>query len=396
MKLSPFLRKINSKKAIVGILGLGFTGRELAKQTAISGFKTIGFDIDNEKVESAGTEIKGKFAATGDFKRLEDCDVICVCVQTPLKKKLPNLEYLKQAITSIAENINSDTLVIVESSVPVGTIRNVVASILGESEKKFNVFLGYSPERLDEGNKKFNIRNIPKIVAGVDDNSLKLVRSFYQKIVDQVVEVSTVEIAEMSKIFENTFRFVNISLVNELSEYAGERGINFNEVTKAAATKPFGFLPHYLGIGIGGNCIPVLPYYLLNDEKGKDLTIVKSAALVNEAVPKKIVNKAMKILKLVKKPRVLLIGIAYKPDSAEIQNSPAIRIWNLLEERGVRVSYYDPGVLTFRGVKSTLLTTEEIEKYDLVLITAPHKNINYHLFVSATTPVLDSSGRLKK
>lgn len=391
MKSLPLLRKINSKKAVVGILGLGFTGRELAKQAAISGFRTIGFDTDNEKVESI--KINKRFVATGDFKRLEECDVICVCVQTPLKKKLPNLEYLRRAIASIVENINSDTLIIVESSVPVGIIRNTVLPVLRKSEKDFKVFLGYSPERLDEGNKKFNIKNIPKIVAGIDEDSLRLTTSFYKKIVDEVVEVLSVEIAEMSKIFENTFRFVNISLVNELSEYATSMGINFNEVLNAAATKPFGFFPHYPGIGIGGNCIPVLPYYLLKDKKGKGLDIIKSATLVNEKLPKKIVNRAMKLLETVKKPRVLLVGIAYKPDSKEIQNSIAIEIWNLFEKKGVEVSYHDPGILNFREVKSVGLTVPEIEGYDLILITTLHKGINYEILSKVNVPIFNPYGR---
>jgi nucleotide sugar dehydrogenase len=392
MKFTSLLRKINSKKAVAGVLGLGFTGRELAKQAALSGFKTIGFDIDIEKVESI--KINKRFVATGDFKRLGGCDVICVCVQTPLRKKLPNLEYLRRAVASIAENINLDTLIIIESSVPVGTIRNIVLPVLSKSEKGFKVFLGYSPERLDEGNKKFNITNIPKIVAGVDNDSLKLTKSFYQKIVEQIVEVSTVEAAEMSKIFENTFRFVNISLVNELSEYASSKGVNFNEVIRAAATKPFGFLTHNPGIGIGGNCIPVLPYYLFSHGNERDLTIVKSAALVNEGIPEKIVNKAMKILKSVKNPQVLLVGVGYKPNSVETRNSPAIEIWDLLEDKEVEVFYHDPGIPIFRNRKSIGLTVAEIEKYDLVLITTPHKKIDYRIFSKVNIPVLDSYGEL--
>ena len=295
------LRKITSKQAKVGIVGMGYVGSALASLVTEAGFNTLGFVRRKEKAERINREKKIRLKATTDTKLLKTCDVILVCVQTPIHtNKTPNLRFLQNATLQVSRYLRKGQLVIIESSVPVGTTRNIVLSLLQKSRLKKTVdfFLACSPERVDPGNKKFELKKIPKVVAGLDKNSKDLTITFYKQVIKKVVPVSSLETGECVKLLENTFRLVNISLVNEFADYTKSLGVDVWEVVKACSTKPFGFLAHYPGPGVGGDCIPVVPYYILNDAKSRDinLSIIKQACKVNDKQPRKVVKRALEIL----------------------------------------------------------------------------------------------------
>ncbi len=398
------LEKVKNKKAKIGIVGMGYVGQALADATTSVGFTTLGFDINEEKV-AVINQIKGKLlSATKDTFRLSECDIICICVPTPIDKaKNPDLSVLEDVLTQISKNLRPGQLIIIESSVAAGTTRGFVLPILEKSNLKISqdFFLAYSPERIDPGNSQFDIRNTPKVVGGIDDNSKKLAVEFYGQFVEKVVLVSSVEVAEMSKVLENTFRFVNISLINEIAAFTKSAGIDIWQVIEAASTKPFGFLAHYPGPGVGGHCIPVLPYHLLASAKKQKvkLRIVETAAVVNEAQPKTVAKQAIEIVngRLNKNgytPKVLLIGVSYKPETANIRGSPALKIWEILESQGFSVSYHDPHVPAINGFSSKELTQKVLKTTDLIIITTAHKNIPYDKLLKSGKPIIDTRNAL--
>ena len=427
------LEKITDKTAIIGIVGMGYVGRPLAQLSSGAGYKTIGFVRDPKKAQAINQEKIPNFSSTADKKRLSETNIVLICVQTPVfKNKKPDLKFLKDAAAEVGTHIRPGQLVVIESSIAPGTTRNLFLPILEKSGlvcgKEF--FLSFSPERVDPGNTKFKLNQIPKVVSGVEENSLEVAFAFYSKIIDKVVPVSSLETAELVKIFENTFRLINISLVNQVHEYAKAIGVDMWEVVNAASTKPFGFLAHYPGPGIGGHCIPVDPYYLLEDAKkyGIELSLIHEAGKINENQPHKVVARAVEIIsgKVInganhnnnyltndinynsfrpklssikfgvsrfaqpKKKKVLLIGVAYKPDVDDFRESPALEIWELFHREGYKVSYFDPFVPLFNGSRSVKLTDKVIKNHDLVVITTNHSTIDYNWLAELNIPILDT------
>lgn len=459
--MSPFLKllhKINTKKTKVGVMGLGYVGGSLAEGIALKGFATLGFEVDSVKVDKYNKAQIPNLEATLDMNRIGEADIVCVCVPTPVNPdKTPNFKYLEQALTTIAGHLRRGQLVVIESSMAVGTARESLFPLLNGTKLKVgrDYFFAISPERIDPGNNKYQLANIPKVVAGLEENSTKLVSLFYSKVVDQVIPVSTLESAELTKLLENTFRFVNISLINEIADYAEASGINIMEVIQAASSKPFGFLAHYPSAGIGGYCIPVLPYFILNDAIGKNLemAVIQAAAKVNEERPKKIVGRGLSLIKNAlrksdfdkkdlnekmifaqskgdfsrqkeyvavfhdirksakngkldtakrnqkkfnSKPRVLLVGLSYKAESSDIRDSVTLKIWEMAESMGAEVSYHDPYVPSFKNSRSLKLERETLSELDLIIISTPHKNLPYNLLIESKKPIVDASFILSK
>src|SRR3990172_920948 len=403
---SRLSKLIKRKKAKVGIVGMGYVGSALAEAVKSGGFSILGFDIDSEKVAKINSLGKKNFQATENIKRLEECDVIAICVPTPVDEyNRPNFSILTKAASGIAANLKKGQLVILESSVAPQTTRNLLYPILasGSQLKGSDFFLAFSPERVDPGNGKFNVTNTPKVVSGIDEASLKLATLFYSSFVEKVYPVSSLEAAEMTKVLENVFRLVNISLINEINQFTKSIGIDIWEVIGAASTKPFGFLAHYPGPGAGGDCIPVLPYHLL-DAAAKtkvNLKVVEAAAAVNEAQPQKVAQKAVEVIngKFVKNghnPNVLLVGVSYKEETADIRQSPALKIWKELEKSGMNVSYHDPYVQNINDYTSKKLTSKTVREHDLIIITTAHKKIPYRTLVRSKKPLIDTKNTLSK
>ncbi len=427
------LKKIKDKTATVGIIGMGYVGRPLAELSSQAGYKTIGFVRDPKKAQAINEEKIPNLSSTTDKKRIAELDIILVCVQTPVfKNKKPDLRALKTAQVEVSTYLKPGQLVVIESSIAPGTTRNIVLPILEKSRlvAGTDFFLAFSPERVDPGNTKFKLNQIPKVVSGVEEKSYETVVAFYSKIIDKVVPVSSLETAELVKIFENTFRLINISLVNQIHEYAKVIGVDMWEVVDAASTKPFGFLAHYPGPGIGGHCIPVDPYYLLEDAKkhGTNLSLVQEAGKINENQPHKVVARGVEIISgnekngvkhnnshmtndinyknfrlrlsnvkfglsrfgQSKRKKVLLIGVAYKPDINDSRESPALEIWELFHRKGYKVSYYDPFIPFFNGSRSLRLTDKAVRNHDLVVITTNHSAIDYKWLAQFNIPILDT------
>lgn len=398
---SSLFQRIIKKQVTVGIVGMGYVGGALAEACSSAGYSTIGFDIDKKVVLRVNRQNKENILATTRGEFLKICDIICICVPTPINKDFtPNLSFFKAAIKTVGKFLTKGKMVIVESSITPGTIKSFAKPVLEETSKLLagkDFLLAYSPERIDPGNTRFKFRQVPKVVSGIDEPSLKAAWQFYGSLVDQVVAVSSLEVAEMTKFLENVFRMVNISFINELSDYAKSKGIDILEVIKAASTKPFGFMPHYPGPGAGGDCIPVLSYYLLDDAKKKNvpLKVVEAAMKVNEERPQKIVEKVEMVLNghlkpSPKKPRVLIVGVAYKAGSSNIRGSVSLKVWEEVEKRGVQISYHDPFVPRVNGHHSIPLTRKNILGADVIVIATDHQNIRYEKLVKFQKPIVDA------
>ncbi|KKS97870.1 MAG: nucleotide sugar dehydrogenase [Candidatus Gottesmanbacteria bacterium GW2011_GWA2_43_14] len=396
--------KIKNKTVLVGIVGVGYVGEALAYAITNKGFHTVGFEIDQSRITFLKNKQIPRFTITSNKNLLKDCQVILISIPTPLlPDKSPDLSYLKQAVLEVSQRLSPGKLVVIESSVAPGTTADILQPILESSHLKAekDFYLAYSPERVDPGNRSFNVNSIPKVVSGIGPLSLSLASAFYRQIVEKVVPVSNTTTAEMTKVLENVFRLVNISLVNELVEYAKALKINMWEVIDAAATKPFGFLAHYPGPGAGGYCIPVLPMYLLESARKKNirLPLVETAEALNDHQPEKVAGMALNILNGKKEdknhpPKALLIGISYKADLADTRESVALKIWRRLEDEGVEVYYHDPYVSKLNGSTSVNLDPGIIKDMNLIIITTPHKNIPYETLVSSDKPLFDTQNVL--
>ncbi len=415
------------KSEKVGVIGLGYVGLPLCISFAKANFQVIGFDIDKEKVKTLKAkksylkhieeeEIKflheKSFIPTTDFSLLREVDLISICVPTPLDKhKNPDLQYIISTTNTIAQYLKKGQTVVLESTTYPGTTREVVLKILEEKtslQVGKDFYLAYSPEREDPGRKDFKGSNIPRVIGGITPICLEKACYFYEKAFEKIIRVSSVEVAEMTKLLENIYRSINIALVNELKLVAHRMGINIWEVIEAASTKPFGFQAFYPGPGLGGHCIPIDPFYLSYKAKEYDITphFIELAGEINTYMPYWIVEQTILALNKrnisISKSHILLIGIAYKKDVDDLRESPALKIWKILEEKGAKVDYYDPYIpevphlRNYNFKKKCVKLTEDIlKKYEGVIIVTNHSNIDYEFICKHSKLVIDTRNATK-
>ena len=395
--------------ASVSVIGLGYVGLPLAVAAAKSGFKVTGIDLDEKKVSEVNngkSQIEdiddnelnelveaGKIKAESNYRSIENAQIIVVCVPTPLlDNHLPDLSYLESVAKSINGKLNEKSLLILESTVAPGTTREFLAPLLEfdftKPEKSFK--LAFSPERIDPMNPNWTMTNTPKIVAGLTTEAKKLAMDFYSKFVDQVIECESIEVAETAKLLENTFRLINISFVNELSIFCHKLGINVNDVIKAAATKPYGFMPFYPGIGIGGHCIPVDPIYLSNAGKkiGASTRFIDLADQINQEMPSYFVGRSEEKLGGLNLKKVLVVGVAYKPNIADTRETPVKSLIAGLKQKGAQVFWHDDLVKEWNGEKSVELSSD----FDLAIIATPHDYLD--LTKLGNVPILNTRGSI--
>ena len=415
--------KIRDRKARIGVIGLGYVGLPLAVEFAMKGFDVTGLDVDESKVReiNAGRsyildvkteDVKacvdaGRLRASSDMSHLKDMDAIDICVPTPLRKtKDPDLSYVVQAVDSVKAHLKKGKLVILESTTYPGTTDEVVQPALEENGLKAGVdfYLAFSPERVDPGNESFSTRTIPKVVGGVNRESTELASDLYGSIVDTVVPVSSTQVAEMVKLLENTFRAVNIGLVNEIALMAHRMNIDVWEVIDAAGTKPFGFMPFYPGPGLGGHCIPIDPFYLSwkARQSGFECRFIELAGHVNSSMPAFVVDRIGEALNTRKKAingsRIHILGVAYKKDVSDMRESPALDVIELLHRRGASVTYSDPFVPVLQHGDVDLKAVPEDTDgagIDCAVICTNHRVFNYPGIVSRYSLIVDTRNALK-
>jgi len=415
--------KLLARTARVGVVGLGYVGLPLAVEFARAGFDTTGIDLDRRKIEAvnqgtsyipdvATEEVErlvadGRLRATTDFSCVAELDTINICVPTPLRKtKDPDMSYIVSAVEQIATHLHPGMLVILESTTYPGTTEELVQPMLEASGVKAGVdfFLAFSPERVDPGNPTFNTHNVPKVVGGVGPASTELASLLYGAAIETIVPVSSPQAAEMVKLLENTFRMVNIGLVNEIALMCDRLGLDVWEVVKAAATKPFGFMPFYPGPGLGGHCIPIDPFYLSWKAKqtGFDPRFIELAGQVNGGMPHFVVDKITDALnrhqKSVNGSTVLILGIAYKRDIDDMRESPSLDVMALLHQKGARVRYADPYVPTLAArawhggfdMQTEPLTAAAIAGADCVAILTEHRTVDYDMVLESAKLIVDT------
>ncbi len=416
--------KLRSKEARLGVIGLGYVGLPLSMEFARSGFSVIGIDTNEEKVrmlqkgESYIQDIPsdwvreasaaGRFEATTDFSVLKTVDAVDICVPTPLRKtKDPDISYVRAAVQEIVKYLHPQMLVILDSTTYPGTTDEVILSRLERTGLKVgeDFFLAFSPERVDPGNPDWTTKNIPKVVGGVTPACTEHAALLYKQTLGPVVPVSSTKVAEMVKLLENTFRSVNIGLVNEIALMADRMGIDVWEVIDAAATKPFGFMPFYPGPGLGGHCIPIDPFYLSwkAKESGFEARFIELAGVINGSMPYHVAAKVTDCLnsfgKPVKGSGILLLGAAYKEDIDDVREAPALDVMKLLQEKGAVLSYSDPYVSRLEeggfALASVELTPELLASADCIVITTAHTSVDYKMVVASGTPVVDTRNALK-
>lgn len=421
------LRKIDKRTVRVGVVGLGYVGLPLAVEKAKAGFETVGFDVQAEKVDmvNAGHNyigdvvdsdlaalVKvGKLRATTDFSFIKDVDFIAICVPTPLDAhQEPDIRYVHDSATEVAKYLKPETMVVLESTTYPGTTEELIKPILEKGSglvcgKDF--YLGFSPERVDPGNLIYKTKNTPKVVGGVGRDATEVIAAMYRAVLEgDVKEVSSPAVAEMEKILENTYRNINIGLVNELARLCNKMGISIWEVVDAAKTKPYGFQAFYPGPGLGGHCIPLDPYYLTwkAREYGFHTTLIENSMVINDSQPEYCVERAMHILNRHKKAingaKVLVLGVAYKQDIDDYRESPALRVIDELNKVGAEVSYFDPWVPQCRHAGKVLhsipvLTPKAVRDVDLVMVTCAHTNVDYAMVQQNAKVIFDTKNVMK-
>jgi UDP-N-acetyl-D-glucosamine dehydrogenase len=419
--------KIQNKTATLGVCGLGYVGLPLAVEKAKAGFKVLGFDVQEAKVnmvnegknyigdvvnEDLEAIVKsGNLHATSDFSAVASCDCVCIAVPTPLDRhQQPDISYVKASTESIAPYLHKDMLIVLESTTYPGTTEELLKPILENASGLKcgeDFYLAFSPERVDPGNLIYKTKNTPKVVGGCTPECTEVAAAMYEAVLEApVFKVSSPAVAEMEKILENTYRNINIGLVNELAILCNRMGISIWEVVDAAKSKPYGFQAFYPGPGLGGHCIPLDPYYLSwkAREYGFHTSMIESSMMVNDKMPEYCVERAMHILNQHKKAingaKVLVLGVAYKQDIDDYRESPAIRVIEELEKVGADVKYYDPWVSEFKengiamqGEKE--LTAELLENADIVLVTAAHTNVDYDFVQKYAKAIFDTKNAMK-
>ena len=402
----------------LGVVGLGYVGLPLAVVSANSGLNVIGYDVSPERVKEINSGVSpiedisdkelskalNSFNATGDPALLSQCQNIVISVPTPLTDYQPDLSYVESAAKSVGENLVSNQVIILESTTYPGTTLEVLVPNLekfSNLEAGSDFFVGYSPERIDPGNKKWKFKNTPKVISGINEDSLEKINAFYKKIIDQTVIVKGTREAEMVKLLENTYRHVNIALINELAMLCKMLDIDIWEVVNAAKTKPFGFQSFTPGPGVGGHCIPVDPEYLSFKTRqiGKPVRFVELAQEINNSMPAYVVSRVNELLnskdKILRNSKILLLGVAYKKDISDMRESPALDILELLLEKNVEVSFYDPFVnelnISGQSIKKES-SSNNFENYDMLLVLTPHSEFSEINFDSLQNIVFDTTG----
>ena len=409
MKNTKLRKNIKARKANVAVVGLGYVGLPTALALIKAGFKVIGIDISQKRVSQLNAEKRKNFQATTDWGGIKKAEIIIIAVPTPLtKNKTPDVSAIESAGQNIARFLKKNSLVILESTTYPGTTEELLKPILEKSGLKAgkDFYLAFAPERIDPGNKQFAFTDIPKVVGGINKKSTELATLFYSSFLKKVHPVSSLRTAEMSKLLENIFRLVNISLINELKMLVDKMDIDFWEVIEAAKTKPYGFMPFYPGPGVGGHCIPLDPFYL--SWKAKEFNFftrfIDLAAEINELMPHYTVTKIIWALNKYKKPvrgsKILILGVAYKKDIDDPRESPAIPIiWDLLR-KGAKVIYNDPFISQLRVNSKTLrsvpFTKKLVKQADCVVIHTDHSNYDYNLIVKEAKLIIDTRGVIKK
>ncbi len=420
--------RIESKDAIVGVIGLGYVGLPLLLEFVEAGFQSIGFDIDEYKINTlreGKTYIRhipkeriekalstGRFQVTGDFSRIAELDCIIVAVPTPLDSHLqPDLSYIENTAEAISKHLRKDQLVVLESSTWPGTTEEVMRPILEKSglvcRKDF--WLAFSPEREDPNNSKYSTKTIPKVVGANDPYSLACACALYDKVVVKTVPVSSSQVAEATKLLENIFRSVNIALVNEMKMILDRMGIDVWEVIEAASTKPFGFMPFYPGPGLGGHCIPIDPFYLSWKAREFDIPtrFIELAGEINRQMPYWVIEKLIDALnargKSLKGTKILILGVAYKKDVDDMRESPSLKLIEILLSKGARVDYHDPYIPVMPKMreyhyemKSVELSPNVLKRYDAVLIATDHSCFDYEMILEHAQLVVDTRNAIKK
>lgn len=424
---NKLMEKIQNKEVRVGVVGLGYVGLPLAVEKAKAGFKTIGFDVQSEKVELVNSghnyigdviddDLKalvddGMLSATTDFSFIKDVDFIAICVPTPLDQhQQPDISYVKNSTIEISKYLTKDTMVVLESTTYPGTTEELIKPLLEEGSGLKcgeDFYLGFSPERVDPGNAVYKTKNTPKVVGAIGKDATEVIAAMYRAVLDSDIhEVSSPAIAEMEKILENTYRNINIGLINELAILCHKMNINLWEVVDAAKTKPYGFQAFYPGPGLGGHCIPLDPYYLSwkAREYGFHTSMIESSMMINDKMPEYCVERAGKILNRFKKSlygsKVLVLGVAYKQDIDDYRESPALRVIEELEEEGANVEYFDPYIPSYHengkvkeGIRE--INPEIIAGYDIVVVTAAHTNIDYDMVQQNAKAIFDTKNVMK-
>ena len=424
--MSGLKNKLLAREATLGVIGLGYVGLPLAVEKAKAGFRVIGFDVQKEKVDMVNAghnyigdvvneDLKalvdaGMLSATTDFAEAARCDCVCICVPTPLDAhQQPDISYVRSSTESLMPFVHKDMLVVLESTTYPGTTEELVRPILERSGLKCgeDFYLAFSPERVDPGNLIYKTKNTPKVVGGCTPECTEVAAVMYEAVLEApVYKVSSPAIAEMEKILENTYRNVNIGLINEMAILCDRMGINIWEVVDAAKSKPYGFQAFYPGPGLGGHCIPLDPYYLSwkAREYGFHTSMIEASMMVNDRMPEYCVDRAARILNGMKKAvcgtKVLMLGVAYKQDIDDFRESPAISVIEELLKRGAEVEYFDPWVPKFRRGALSMqsiptLTEEAVSRADLVMITTAHSNVDYELVSRSARMIFDTKNAMK-
>ena len=428
--MKELLEKINNREAKVGVIGLGYVGLPLTIEFLKAGFNVCGYDLDGEKVSSLnekkfsmdGVQMdvvqrsidQKQFRASSNIEDLKDLDAISICVPTPLSKtRDPDLSYIMSSVNDLAQTLTPPALIVLESTTYPGTTEEIVIPIMDEMDWNLDehYYLAFSPERVDPGNTEYGTRNIPKVIGGQTDDSLKLAMAFYKSIIEHIHPVTSTRVAEMTKLLENTFRMVNVALVNEIAQMWNHMKINVWEVIDAAATKPFGFMPFYPGPGLGGHCLPVDPIYLSWKARMMDIEarFIDLAQMVNTNMPRHVVEIISDALnrgeKALLKSKVLVLGITYKKDVADIREAPSIDIIRLLIRKGAEVSYHDPYVknVEIEGVDidelfvldSVELDNKTLSMQDAVVVVTDHSEYDMESILENVSLMIDTRNATK-